>query len=304
MSLNPRHDSKREPTFLHWIEYGALKAIAFIARHVHPRFIDGLSAALWRWAAPKLWRHKRADHNLASAIPELSIEERRRILINMWDNLGRTTTEAFALSQIADDPQSVVFNFPDDVLEIMQSHRPAIFVGLHAGNWEIPALAAERYGKPLMGIYQKILNPLVDREVLRLRSRFYKGGLHAKARETVTQIRRGLTEGYSIAIMADLRDSYGEFVPFFGMKARSTSFPVLLARLHKVPVVAIRAVRVGLRRFRIDAVVIDLVGGTDRKDAIHENTARIQKQFEEWIRDDPSQWMWGHNRWDIRLSKS
>lgn len=298
MTPDPRHGPQRKPTFLHWIEYGAIKIVAFLALHGHSRFVDGLSAALWRWTAPKLWRHQRADNNLALAIPELSIEERRNILINMWDNLGRTTTEAFALSQIADDPQSVVFNFPDDVLEIMQSHRPAIFVGLHAGNWEIPALAAERYGKPLMGIYQKILNPLVDREVLRLRSRFYKGGLHAKAREAVTQIRGGLTEGYSIAIMADLRDSYGEFVPFFGMKARSTSFPVLLARLHKVPVVAIRAVRVGVRRFRVDAVLLTLATGADRKEIIHENTARIQQQFETWILEDPSQWMWGHNRWD------
>jgi KDO2-lipid IV(A) lauroyltransferase len=300
MTPDPRYNPHREPTLLHWIEYGALKAIAFIARHGNPRVVDGLSAALWRWAAPKFWRQKRADRNLAQAIPNLSIDERQKILIKMWDNLGRTTTEAFALAQIADNPQAVTFNFSDDVMSIMKSDRSAIFVGLHAGNWEIPALAAERFGKPLMGIYQRILNPLVDREVVKLRSRFYRGGLYAKARETVTQIRRGLSDGYSVAIMADLRDSYGEFVPFFGILARSTSFPVLLARLHKVPVIAIRAVRVGVRRFRVDAVLIDLASGVDRKEVIHENTARIQKQFEKWIREDPSQWMWGHNRWDTK----
>jgi len=300
MTFDPRHDPNRKPSLLHWIEYGALNAIALLSRHSPPRLIDGLSSALWRWIAPRMPRHPRADRNLAAAMPELSADERHIILNKMWDNLGRTTTEAFALSQIADDPHAITFNFPDDVIAIMKSDQPAIFVGLHAGNWEIPAIAAERFGKPLMGIYQKIINPLVDQEVLRLRNRFYKGGLHAKARETVTRIRRGISDGYSIAIMADLRDSYGEFVPFFGLRARSTSFPVLLARLHKVPVIAIRAVRVGIRRFRIDAVLLELASGPDRAEIIRENTTRIQQKFESWIREDPSQWMWGHNRWDLR----
>jgi len=299
MTQDPRHDPNRKPTLLHKIEYWALKTIALFSRYSPPLLIDGLSSALWRLLAPRMRRHPRADRNLSAAMPELSADERHIILNKMWDNLGRTTTEAFALAQIADDQESITFNFSDDVTAIMKSDQPAIFVGLHAGNWEIPAIAAERFGKPLMGIYKKIVNPLVDQEVLRLRNRFYKGGLHAKSREIVSRIRRGISNGYSIAIMADLRDSYGEFVPFFGLRARSTSFPALLARLHKVPVVAIRAVRVGIRRFRVDAVVIDLDSGPDRAAAVRENTARIQQQFEGWIREDLSQWMWGHNRWGI-----
>ena len=298
MTLDPRHDPNRKPSVLHRIEYGALSAIAFLSRYSAPRLIDGLSAALWCWLAPRMRRHPRADRNLAAAMPELKVEERRIILNKMWDNLGRTTTEAFALSQIADDPRSVIFSFPDDVIAIMKSDQPAIFVGLHAGNWEIPAIAAERFGKPLMGVYQKIVNPLLDEMVRSLRQRFYRGGLHAKGAETVTRIRRGLSDGYSVAIMADLRDAHGEFVPFMGRNARSTVFPALLARLHKVPIIAIRAIRVGVRQFRIDAILIPLVNDQDRKIEIRENTIRIQQQFEEWIKQDPAQWMWGHNRWD------
>lgn len=298
MTLDPRHDPHRKPTFLHWIEYGALKAVAFLARHASSRFIDGISAALWCAVAPRMRRHSRADRNLAAALPDLTNDERNKILNEMWDNLGRTTTEAFALSQIADDPNAVTFNFPDDVIALMQSAQPAIFVGLHAGNWEVPAIAAERFGKPLMGVYQKIINPLIDELVRSIRHRFYSGGLHAKGAETVTRIRRGLSQGYSVAIMADLRDAHGEFVPFFGQDARSTVFPALLARLHKVPIIAIRATRIGVRQFRIDAVLVPLMHDKDRNAEVRENTLRIQKQFEQWIKEDPSQWMWGHNRWD------
>jgi KDO2-lipid IV(A) lauroyltransferase len=233
-------------------------------------------------------------------MPELSASEREALLDRMWDNLGRTAVEALALHKIADDPQSVTFNFAGDVIDIMNSYQPAIFVGLHAGNWEVPALAAERFRKPLMGIYQKVINPLVDHDVRELRGRFYKGGLHAKGRETVTRIRRGISKGYSVAIMSDLRDAHGEFVPFFGINARSTVFPALLARLHDIPIIAIRAVRIGVRRFRIDALKIELISGSDRDEVIRQNTASIQRQFEDWTREDPSLWMWGHNRWDLK----
>lgn len=298
MTLDPRHDPHRKPTALHRIEYGAIKTVAFLSRHGSSRFIDSLSAALWRFIAPRMRRHARADRNLAASLPELTSDERGVVLNKMWDNLGRTTTEAFSLSQIADDPRAVSLNFSDDVLAIMKSDRPAIFVGLHAGNWEIPAIAAERFGKPLMGVYQKIINPLLDEMVRAIRQRFYRGGLHAKGAETVTRIRRGISAGYSVAIMADLRDAHGEHVPFFGRNARSTVFPALLARLHKVPIIAIRAIRTDVRQFRIDAVLVPVVHDQDRKIEIYENTLRIQKQFESWIREAPEQWMWGHNRWD------
>ena len=132
----------------------------------------------------------------------------------------------------------------------------------------------------------------------KLRSRFYKGGLVSRAPDTVKRIMRAIKQGYSVAIMADLRDSHGEFVPFFGIPSRSTQFPALLARLHDLPIIAIRAIRTSPGHFRIDAERLELAHSADRKADIVENTARIQAQLEQWIRQDPSLWMWGHRRWN------
>lgn len=274
--------------------------VRFLARHMPARFVDAASARLWCLIAPRLFRHRRALRNLQAAMPHFSDHERQSIAMAMWDNLGRTTMEAMALDQIADDPHAIEFTFSDEIVALMRDPKPAIFVGLHAGNWEVAAIAAEKFNKPLMGVYQKILNPLVDRSVTSLRARFYKGGLHTKGADTVTRIRRGLAAGYSVAIMSDLRDAHGEFVPFFGLRARSTTFPALLARLYDAPIIAIRAVRIGVRQFRIDAVSIVAVKGPDRKRAVFETTERIQQQYETWIKEAPELWMWGHNRWDLK----
>jgi Kdo2-lipid IVA lauroyltransferase/acyltransferase len=285
--------------FRHKVEYYLFALGVWLANHLPARFIDGLSAAIWRVLAPRLHRHRRAITNLKAAMPELTISDREAVLDRMWDNLGRTSVEALALHKIADDPNAVTLSFSEDVIAIMKSEQPAIFVSLHMGNWEVPALAAEKYGKPLIGVYQKILNPLIDQAVHNLRARFYKGGLYSKGLETITKVRRGIANGYSIAIMADLRDSHGAFVDFFNLPTSVTTFPALLSRLYNMPIVAIRAIRTDGRKFQIDAVKLDLHRLSDRDEEILENTKRIQSQFERWIREDPSLWLWGHRRWNF-----
>jgi len=286
--------------FRHKVEYYLFALGVWLANHLPARFIDGFSAAIWRFLAPRLHRHRRAITNLKAAMPELTISDREAVLDRMWENLGRTSVEALALHKIADDPNAVTLSFSEEVIAIMKSEQPAIFVSLHMGNWEVPALAAEKYGKPLIGVYQKILNPLIDQAVHNLRARFYKGGLYSKGLETITKVRRGITNGYSIAIMADLRDSHGAFVDFFNLPTSVTTFPALLSRLYNMPIVAIRAIRTDGRKFQIDAVKLDLHRLSDRDKEILENTKRIQSQFERWIREDPSLWLWGHRRWNFK----
>jgi KDO2-lipid IV(A) lauroyltransferase len=257
-----------------------------------------VSAFFWRLIAPKLKRHKRALKNLTAALPNLDPAEQHRVLTAMWDNLGRTSVEAFRLNAIADDDSAITLNFSEDAIGVMQGKTPAIFVSLHYGNWEVAALAAEKFNKPMIGVYKKVINPLVDAAVTQIRSRFYKGGLVSRAPDTVRHITRAIKQGYSVAIMSDLRDSHGDFVPFFGIPSRSTTFPALLARLHHLPIIAVRATRTSPGNFRIDGERLDLAETADRKADIIENTARIQALLERWIRENPALWMWANRRWN------
>ena len=290
--------SSPKPNLGHYLEYAGFNAVKIGLNGLSIPLAASVSAFFWRLIAPKLKRHNRAMRNLQLAMPELSTADRTQILNAMWDNLGRTSAEALRLNEIADDPSAITFNFSDEALAIMRSEQPAIFVSLHLGNWEITAIAAEKFNKPLIGVYKKVLNPLVDAAVTRLRARLYKGGLVSRAPDTVRQITRAIKSGYSVAIMADLRDSHGEFVPFFGIPSRSTQFPALLARLHNLPIIATRAVRTSPGHFRIDAERLELAETANRKADILENTARIQALLERWIRESPALWMWGHRRWN------
>ena len=298
MTSSKSDQSKRpKPSLSHWLEYSVFCLIHWVFGRLTFQQAASLSAFFWRLIAPRLGRHRRAEHNLRAALPNLTDRDRQHLLTRMWDNLGRTSAEALRLDEIADDPNSLTLNFSTEALAVMHSATPAIFVSLHYGNWEVTALVAERFNKPLLGIYKKIVNPLVDQDVTRLRSRFYKGGFVSKGPDAVRAITRGIKAGYSIAVMADLRESNGDLVPFFGIPSPSTSFPAMMARLHHLPIVAIRAVRTSPGHFRIDAEQLELATSEHKRIDILENTARIQAHLERWIREDPALWMWGHRRW-------
>ncbi|MEM7398484.1 MAG: lipid A biosynthesis acyltransferase, partial [Pseudomonadota bacterium] len=49
-------------------------------------------------------RHKRALANLERAFPEKSLEERERIAVAAWDNLGRVMVETMNIDRIIKDP--------------------------------------------------------------------------------------------------------------------------------------------------------------------------------------------------------
>ena len=296
--INLRGNDRLWSKHFHQLEYAGFIAIQKSLGALPIPLAASVSAFFWRLIAPKLRRHRRAMANLQAAMPEIPPNERSQILSDMWDNLGRTSAEALRLNEIADDPSAITFNFSDEALAIMRSKEPIIFVSLHLGNWEITAIAAEKFNKPLIGIYKKVLNPLVDAAVSGVRSRFYTGGLVSRAPDTVRKITSAIKSGHSVALMADLRDSHGEFVPFFGIPSRSTHFPALLARLHHLPIIAIRAVRTSPGHFRIDAERLELAETADRKADVLENTARLQAHLEHWIRENPALWMWGHRRWN------
>lgn len=280
------------------IEYNIFCIVRYFISQLPLWAASSASAFLWRLIAPHLRRHKRARSNLSIAIPELYVHERERILLEMWDNLGRTFAEAFHLHQIADTEGSIEFNLTTDARNILECNEPAVFVSLHAGNWEVTAIAAERFKKPLIGVYKRVENPYVDREVNKLRSRFYTAGLHSRAPDTVKHILAAIKSGHSVAIMGDLRDSHGDVVPFFGLPSRSTNFPALLARRYNLNIVAIRAVRISPGHFRIDAEKLEISKTGSQTVDVRENTGRIQLYLEKWIREDPSLWMWGHRRWN------
>ena len=92
-------------------------------------------------------------------------------------------------------------------------------------------------------------------------------------------------------------DRNGVAVDYFGRPAPSTTFPALLARSLGVRLYAARVVRMPGVRFRIEVVELPIPREGERKADVAAATQMLQSQFESWVRENPSQWMWAHRRW-------
>lgn len=253
--------------------------------------------ALWRRLAPLNRRHARAEAHLRAAFPEKDEAEIAGLLDAMWDNLGRTSAEAFHLPRLLAEADRFTLAPGFFAAIAAAKARGAVFVSLHLGNWELASPLLHHHGLPVAGVYQRLRNPLVDQRATAARGPFYARGLWSKGPETARRLLRIVGEGGTVTIMADLRDLTGLSVPFFGQSAPSTVFPALLARGRDVPLFAGAVMRKDGATFTAEVVEIPVSRSSDRDTDLFETTAAIQRQFEAFIRKNPGQWMWGHRRW-------
>jgi KDO2-lipid IV(A) lauroyltransferase len=227
----------------------------------------------------------------------MPLEKRKRIAADMWENLGRTYAEFFHLDQIVEEERIALEPF--ERFEKIAHGGPFVVCGLHLGNWEIMSQAGKRFGVPLTGVYQRLTNPYVDAETVKMRAPQYEGGLLPKTPVTARTLLRKARDGVGCpAFLADLRDDRGASVPFFGHPALSNSFPALLARTTDLPLYACAVFRRPNVRFSVRIEPVHVPRTNDRDADAVAATAALQAQFEAFIREAPEQWMWGHRRWD------
>ena len=282
--------------FRYRIEYGLFRLAGLILKSLPVEAASAFSGMLWRQVAPHTHRHGRALAHLRAAMPDLDERETERIIRAMWENLGRTFAESFHLDAIVASGRVTFENH--EVLESWAA-RPGGRVACagHLGNWELAILGIMQAGAKPWSIYRPMNNPLVDAEVLRMRSFLYTGGLVPKSASIPRQFLKIVREGGSIGFLSDQRENNGITVPLFGRPAPSTTFPAMLARSVGAPIMMVRMRRVSGVRFVQSFEWLDVPQTEDRKADIEAATLAIQKAFERYVRDAPEQWMWAHRRW-------
>jgi KDO2-lipid IV(A) lauroyltransferase len=284
------------PTFQHRLEYIGFRVVAGILNVLPLGVASAIMGVVWQGLARFNHRHATVQKHLREAFPEKAESEIRRITFRHWNNLGRTMAEGLCVGKMLRQTHRITLQSQDLIDRLAQSTKGAVFVSLHMGNWELLALPALENGLSMAGIYQRASNPLVDRYIRQVRQPLYPGGLHSKRNASMNGLIKWVRGGETVCMMGDLRQSGGIKVPFFGYQAPSTPFPAMIAEKLDVPLIAACCRRTTGCHFTIQAVEIPRGVGDSVEARIADGTTRIHRQFEEWIRETPDQWMWGHRR--------
>ena len=243
---------------------------------------------------------ERARANLAAAYPEKSEAEREAIVVEMCDNLGRTTAEYAHLGafSIGGDHPRLEVSGTQYADAAIASGKGVIFVSGHFANWEMMPFTAAQLGYESGEVYRPLNNPYVDRWTVRQRIANGPKEQIAKGVQGTKRIFTMLRAGKCILLLADQKTNEGLPAPFFGRDAMTTPAPAALALKLGTVLLPASNERLGGARFRMKVYPPIEFTPTGAHDAdIHALTIEITRRIEEMVREKPAQWLWIHRRW-------
>jgi len=259
--------------------FGRLGLLAYgLLRAARRRTVNNLSRALgWKKDDPRLRRTAR----------EVFVQAGKNVADLIWlPRLKQSNIES--LVRIKDG------HLLDDALAL---GRGVVVITGHIGNWELLAAGYALRGYPVSAVARQVYDPRLDRMINDLRKNARVRGISRDSglREMIRVLRRG--ELLGVLMDQDTRVR-GAFVPFFGRLAHTPVGPVMLAMKTRAPIIPM-----AIHRQPDDTHVITVMPSVqlryteDREADLRINTWRCTRVLEDFIRRQPAQWVWMHNRW-------
>ena len=235
--------------------------------------------------------------NLSKAFPNLSLDEKKVILKNMWFNYGKILAEYTFIKNFREFKEfedKIIIENRNILEKIKNSSKPVVFVSGHFNNFELMAMYIEKLGIDLAAVYRPLnnhfLNPIMERiRVKHICKKQIKKGIAG-----TKELLKNFKNGTSIALMIDQRVTEGIMCEFFGQMARTSTIPAQFVKKFDANIVPVYIERTKRDDFKIR---FDEILGFEEKESIYSITLKLNRILEKMIIQNPDQWIWTHNRW-------
>jgi KDO2-lipid IV(A) lauroyltransferase len=281
-----------------WLETLLVRLGFGFLRWLSPQAASNVGGAVARAIGPLLPVSRVADMNLRRALPDRTKQQRKALIRDVWESLGRTVGEMPHIASLGPAASGPGWEVEGEE-NFAGIAGPTIFFSAHIGNWEVTPRVALLHGVPFASFYRAAGNAAVDAIIVRMREeaagnqpQFAKGA--AGARAAVAHLRAG----GRVALLADQKLNDGIPAPFFRRMAMTAPAPAALALRFDCPLIPSHCVRIGPARFRVrvEKPLPHPATGERARD-VAELTAAMNATIERWIRETPGQWLWLHRRW-------
>jgi KDO2-lipid IV(A) lauroyltransferase len=192
----------------------------------------------------------------------------------------------------ADVEQRMHIETPEPIDRAFGADAPAIFVGMHYGAIEYPALfAAVRGGRTIRAPMETLGDPALQAWMRRTRGSVGVEiiGLRNARRALLT----ALQEGRPVGLVADRNVAGGTLdVPFFGAPAPLPAGPAFLALESGRPLYVAAVRRLGNGHYAGRAMPIEIPEAGSRREKLTATTRSVAAAMETQLAIAPEQW-WG-----------
>jgi KDO2-lipid IV(A) lauroyltransferase len=300
-----RKKRRRSPT-RHAAEFFAFRFFTGVIRLLPRKAASALlgKVGLMLLAAART-RRRILLENLARAFPD---KPRSEILRIARDSVQNSTSALLDFLDASDrSPEELLARVDiagEEHLRAARARGKGVFLlSAHFGSWEIGAMAAGLLGEPIALLVRPLDNPLLEADLKRRRTCF--GNRVISKREAARELLRAMRHKEAVAILVDqnVLPQEAVFVPFFGRLAATTPSLALLQMKTDAAVVPVFTWPLGAGRYRLRFEEPILCGPEDdapRAEKVRRMTARYMQVTEEAIREDPTAWLWLHDRWKTR----
>ncbi|OWV90614.1 lipid A biosynthesis lauroyl acyltransferase [Rhizobium sp. R635] len=284
------------------VMFGFLNVLKLFPADGAIRFADRMMRRLGR----RTRRHKLMLTNLRNAFPEKSEAEIEEIALASWGNMGRLAAEYVFLDQLFDfdpertEPGRVEVSGIPIFLDLRDNPRPFIVFTGHTANFELLPVAAAAFGMTVTVLFRPPNNPYVAKKVFDFRSA-RMGKLVPSHAGSSFALARQLEAGQGVGVLVDQKFGKGLKGTFFGLDVKTNPLLPKLVRQFDCEVYPARCIRLPGNRYRLEIeprleMPRDAKGNLDLPAAAQ----LLNDKVEGWVREYPEQWLWYHDRWQIK----
>jgi KDO2-lipid IV(A) lauroyltransferase len=245
-------------------------------------------------------RRKIAQRNLELCFPDMSEAERRALVKEHFQWLGRSIIERGVLWFASVDRLKRLIQVEGDVTLAERSDRPVMWLVPHFMALDVAGVATQIFQRQqVASIYQEQSDAVMDTAIRRGRLRFNQGEVFPRS-DSAKPLIRAIRKGWAFFNLPDM--DFGErdaaFVPFFGVPAATLLAPSRMARaLDMVVQPVVAEILPGGAGYRVR--FLDAWSTFPTDDALAD-TAAMNRWIETEIRRNPAQYLWVHKRFKTR----
>ena len=283
-------------SFKYFLEFIIIIIFFSLFKILGIRLSSYLSGRIFTLIGPLFRSKKIINKNISIALENKSDLLIKNYKKDMWNYYGKILAEYIFLKNFRNDTSNKYINVEGEnfLNEIKTNNERVIFVSGHFDNFELMAMYLEKSKINLSAIYRPLNNFFLNRIMEYLRKKYICKNQIKKGRSSIRELIKLFNDGTSIALMIDQRVSEGIKSNFFNKQAYTTTIPGQFVKKFNCRVVPIYIDRIDDLKFKLK--IFEPIK-FNQNDSIDKITEELNLWLEKRILENPSKWIWTHDRW-------
>ena len=260
-----------------------------------------LGEIIGKYFGPLFRKKVIAKKNILIAFPNINETSIDQIIDDMWRNIGSIFGEYIHINKFSildEEKNKIVFTNKNNLQILKNNKKPIVFFSGHFANFELMAKCLRELEFNIGAIYRPLNNIFLNPIMEFIRKKYICSIQIEKGSAGTKKLIKHISTNNPLALMIDQRLSSSIRVPFFNQPATTTTAPAQLSIKYDallVPVFLKRLKKTKYEFFIEEPLVVKKTNNYEKD--IFNITEIMNKKIEEFIKVDPANWLWSHDRW-------